>query len=290
VCRLIAHAGNRSPDAIDADEISNFLKKLAVRGNVAPSTQNQALSALVFFFDKVLDRALGDLPEFVRAKRPKRRPTVLSRHDVTRLLGAMDGLKSLMASLLYGTGMRLIECLRLRVQDIDFDYRQILVRDGKGGKDRVVPLPGRLVAALEAQLESAKSVRAEDLANGLGEVFMPYALWRKFPNGAKEWGWQYVSHSGRLSADPRSGAVRRHHLHENTLQVALKRAARAAGIKKRVSTHALRHSFATHLLESGYDIRTVQEPLGHADVSTTMIYTHVLNKGGLGVRSPLDED
>jgi integron integrase len=207
---------------------------------------------------------------------------------VVALLGQLDGVQHLMAALLYGTGMRLMECARLRVQDVDFGYGQILVRNAKGGKDRVVPLPERMVEPLRDHLERVKSGHDADLADGRGEVYLPEALARKYPNAARDWRWQYVFPSGRLSTDPRSGAVRRHHLHENALQKAVNRAAQSAGINKRVGTHTLRHSFATHVLQAGYDIRTVQELLGHADVSTTMIYTHVLNRGGKGVRSPLD--
>ncbi|MFN2166746.1 MAG: integron integrase, partial [Anaerolineae bacterium] len=223
-----------------------------------------------------------------RAKRPRRLPTVLTHAEVTALLERLSGTQRLMASLLYGTGMRLMECVRLRVQDIDFGYGQITVRNAKGGKDRVVPLPERSTEALRHHLARVRELHQGDLKDGLGEVYLPDALARKYPNAAKDWRWQYCFPSGRLSADPRSGALRRHHLHENGLQKAVNRAAREAGITKRVGTHCLRHSFATHLLQAGYDIRTVQELLGHSDVSTTMIYTHVLNRGGRGVQSPLD--
>jgi len=231
---------------------------------------------------------LGDLDGLVRAKRPRRLPVVLSRGEVGRLIEQLQGIRYLMAALLYGTGMRLMECVRLRVQDVDFEYHQLVVRDGKGQKDRVVPLPKRLEQPLREQLERSRILHREDLGKGLGEVFLPDALARKWPNAAREWRWQYVFPSARLSVDPRGGKTRRYHLHENGLQKAVKAAAQQAGITKRVSCHCLRHSFATHLLESGYDIRTVQELLGHADVSTTMIYTHVLNRGGQGVVSPLD--
>jgi integron integrase len=280
--------GDVDPAQLDADRIVAFLEDLAVRGQVSASTQNQALNALVFLYKQVLGVELGTLDEFVRAKRPKRLPVVLERGEVARLLNALEGTQQLMASLLYGTGMRLMEAVRLRVQDVDFAYRQILVRDGKGQKDRVVPLPTRLEAALQEQLSKTRLLHQQDLDQGYGEVFLPDALARKWPNAHKEWIWQYLFPSGRLSVDPRSGKTRRHHLHENGLQKAIKVAAQRAGINKKVNCHCLRHSFATHLLESGYDIRTVQELLGHADVSTTMIYTHVLNRGGQGVRSPLD--
>ncbi len=288
LARFILFAGGVDPRSLGATEIVAFLQHLAVQGKVASSTQNQALNALVFFYEQVLKRKIGELGGFVRAKRPKRLPTVLTRGEVTKLLEQMEGRNWLMASLLYGTGMRLMECIRLRVQDVDFEYQQIMVRDGKGQKDRVVPLPASLVSALKEHLEQGYLLHQDDLASGFGEVYLPDALARKYPNAAKEWRWQYVFYGARISTDPRSGAVRRHHLHENGLQKKIKKAAQAAGITKRVNCHALRHSFATHLLESGYDIRTVQELLGHADVSTTMIYTHVLNRGGQGVVSPLD--
>jgi len=288
VARFIAFCDNRDPRKLGADEVVSFLQHLAVRRNVAASTQNQALNALVFFFDQALKQPLGDMGCFVRAKRPKKLPVVLTQREVQKLLGAMNGRQRLMASLLYGTGMRLMDCVRLRVQDIDFEYRQIVIRDGKGKKDRVVPLPERMIEILKAHLKEVHELHRNDLENGGGEVYLPDALARKYPSAAREWGWQYVFPSGRLSVDPRSSKVRRHHIHENGLQKAVKKATAQAGITKRVNCHALRHSFATHLLENGYDIRTVQELLGHADVSTTMIYTHVLNRGGQGVRSPLD--
>jgi integron integrase len=286
--RYLAFIGDRDPRAAGVAEVVSFLETLAVQRNVAASTQNQALNALVFLYGQVLEQPLGDMGTFQRAKRPRRLPVVLTRVEVARLLGQMEGTYHLMASLLYGTGMRLMECLRLRVKDLDFEYRQILVREGKGQKDRVVPLPEKLGEALQAHLERVKALHEKDLQGGYGEVYLPFALAQKYPNAPKEWGWQYVFPSGKLSVDPRGGTTRRHHLHENSLQKAVKQAAMAAHLAKPVNCHALRHSFATHLLESGYDIRTVQELLGHADVSTTMIYTHVLNRGGKGVRSPLD--
>ncbi len=288
LARFVLHADGANPRTLGASDIVSFLQYLAVERGVAASTQNQALNALVFFFSQVLKREIGQLDGFVRAKRPKRLPTVLTRKEVSRLLAQLKGTRWLMASLLYGTGMRLMECVRLRVQDIDFEYQQIVVRNGKGQKDRVVPLPEALISPLRKQLERGHRIHENDLKNGFGEVYLPYALARKYPNAGREWRWQFVFYSGRISTDQRSGAVRRHHVHENTLQKGIKAAADAAGIEKRVNCHALRHSFATHLLESGYDIRTVQELLGHADVSTTMIYTHVLNRGGQGVVSPLD--
>jgi len=286
--RFLAFIGHRDPRTAGAAEVMSFLETLAVQGNVAASTQNQALNALVFFYGQALEQPLGDLGSFIRAKRPQRLPVVLTRGEVLRLLDQLEGAYRLMASLLYGTGMRLMECLRLRVKDVDFAYRQIVVRDGKGQKDRVTPLPDKLIEPLRAHLEQVQTLHEADLSQGNGEVFLPSALARKYPNAAREWGWQYVFPSGRLSVDPRSGAIRRHHLHENGLQKAVKQAATAARLTKPANCHALRHSFATHLLETGYDIRTVQELLGHSDVSTTMIYTHVLNRGGKGVVSPLD--
>ncbi|HBT87898.1 MAG TPA: integron integrase [Desulfobacter sp.] len=288
VTRFISFCGNREPEKLGSGEVVSFLQHLAVQRNLAESTQNQALNALVFFYDKVLKQPLGDIGNFARAKRPRRLPVVLTRSEVAKILGQMAGTQKLMASLLYGTGMRLMDCVRLRVQDIDFGYQQIVIRDGKGKKDRVLPLPERLVNQLKTHLEAVHEIHETDLEKGLGETSLPNALEQKYPDGAKEWGWQYVFPSGRLSVDPRSGKTRRHHIHENGLQKAIKNAAQQANITKRVNCHALRHSFATHLLESGYDIRTVQELLGHADVSTTRIYTHVLNRGGKGVKSPLD--
>jgi len=288
VARYIGFHQGHNPADLDMSAISSFLEHLALARNVSSSTQNQALNALVFLYKQVLGQELGKLESFVRAKRPKRLPVVLTPGEVRRLLGGMHGVFRLQAGLLYGAGMRLMECVRLRVQDVDFEYRQIIVRNGKGMKDRVVPLPDSCIEPLQIHLAEVKRLFKQDLAEGHGEVFLPDALARKYPKAATEWRWQYVFPSQRLSVDPRSKQVRRHHLHENGLQKAVKQAANAAGIEKRASCHSLRHSFATHLLEHGYDIRTVQELLGHADVSTTMIYTHVLNKGGAGVQSPLD--
>jgi integron integrase len=288
VVRFIAFHHGRDPAGLDMSAISTFLEHLALDRNVSSSTQNQALNALVFLYKQVMGQELGELESFARAKRPKRMPVVLSIGEVRRLLDAMHGVFHLQAGLLYGAGLRLMECVRMRVQDVDFDYRQINVRNGKGMKDRVVPLPDLLIEPLKAHLAVVKSIHDVDLAGGNGEVYLPDALSRKYPGAAKEWKWQYVFPSRRLSLDPRSQRVRRHHLHENGLQKAVKRAAYVAGIEKKVSCHTFRHSFATHLLERGYDIRTVQKLLGHANVSTTMIYTHVLNRGGKGVQSPLD--
>ncbi len=272
-----------------SDEVRAFLEDLAINRKVTPSTQNQALCAIVFLYSNVLQRPL-ELGTFQRARKPRRLPVVLTRDEARRLLDHLSGVHGLLASLLYGTGMRLMEALRLRVKDIDFGYHQIVVRNAKGAKDRVVPLPTRLEKPLQAHLRGVRRRFDADREAGYGEVFLPDALARKYPNAAREWSWQFAFPSSRISLDPRSGAVRRHHLHENGLQRAIKTAAKRANISKRVSCHALRHSFATHLLELGYDIRTVQELLGHSDISTTMIYTHVLNRGGRAVRSPLDVD
>jgi integron integrase len=288
VCRFIAFRSGRDPRALGAVDVKAYLEHLAVRRTVSASTQSQALNALVFLYGQVLGQPLDELKDFKRARRPRRLPVVLTQREVRALLAALDGRQWLMASLLYGTGMRLMECVRLRVKDVDFEYGRIVVRDAKGAKDRVVPLPRALASALREHLVAVRATHRADLDDGRGEVFLPDALARKFPSAPREWAWQYAFPSGRLSVDPRSGKVRRHHVHENGLQKAVKRAAAAAGIVKKVNCHSLRHSFATHLLEAGYDIRTVQELLGHADVSTTMVYTHVLNSPGVAVRSPLD--
>jgi integron integrase len=285
--RFLARGRNRHPREVGGAEVKAFLEHLAVQGNVTVSTQNQALSALVFLYREVLQAPL-ELGSFARAKRPRHLPVVLTRAEVRALLRRLEGRRRLMASLLYGTGMRLMEVVRLRVKDIDFGYRQIVVRNAKGAKDRVVPLPETLIEPLKEHLSVTRKLFEEDLRRGYGSVHLPNALSKKYPNAHKEWLWQYVFPSGRISVDPRSQTARRHHIHENGLQKAVKSAAVAACITKKVNCHSLRHSFATHLLEEGYDIRTVQELLGHADVSTTMIYTHVLNRGGRGVLSPLD--
>ena len=286
--RFIFWSGKRHPASLGETEVSAFLSHLAAERNVAAATQNLALASLLFLYKQVMGIELPWLDTMVRAKRPVRLPVVLSPGEVAALLAQLDGVHGLMAGLLYGCGLRLMECLRLRVKDVDFAYRQIVVREGKGEKDRVTMLPERLVQMLHVQLGAAKRLHAIDLREGYGEVHLPYALARKYPRAGYEWGWQYVFPSKSRSADPEDGVIRRHHLDESVLARALKQAARDAGIFKRISAHVLRHSFATHLLQDGYDIRTVQELLGHADVSTTMIYTHVLNKGGRGVRSPLD--
>jgi integron integrase len=286
--RFIYFSGKRHPAGLGAAEVTAFLNHLARERDVAAATQNQALSALLFLYKEVLLQPLPWLDELERARRPARLPTVLSVHEVQKLLSCMHGTKWLMAGLLYGAGLRLRECLKLRVKDVDFEYRQILVRDGKGAKDRVTMLPAALLEPLKSHLAEVRRLHDRDVAEGCGEVELPHALARKYPQVARDWSWKFVFPSFKRSSDPRTGAVRRHHLYENFVIRAVKEAARAAGIAKHVSCHTLRHSFATHLLESGYDIRTVQELLGHQDVSTTMIYTHVLNKGGRGVQSPMD--
>lgn len=287
--RFILFHHKRHPNEMGTPEIEAFLTHLAVEENVAASTQNQALSALLFLYREVLHQELDGPIDALHAHKPKRLPTVLTRDEVRRLFDHLSGVNLLMARLLYGSGLRLMECVRLRVKDLDFDYRTITVRDGKGEQDRVTILPDSLVVPLQDHLRVVKRTHDQDLARGYGAVYLPDALARKYPNAHKEWIWQYVFPASRLSVDPRSGAVRRHHLDESGLQKAIRKAARQAGIPKPVSPHTLRHCFATHLLEAHYDIRTVQELLGHKDVKTTMIYTHVLQRGGLAVRSPLDE-
>jgi len=275
-------------DSLGNLQIKGYLEHLAVIRKVSVSTQKLALNALIFLFREVLGQETEAIGAYTRASTRKRLPTVLSQEEVRRMLDIMNGRSRLMASLMYGTGMRLMECVRLRVQDIDFDYQQINVRMGKGGKDRVVPLPEKLIPILAAHLAEIKSIHQEDLKAGFGEALLPPALARKLNGAQKQWAWQFVFPATRLSTDPRSGLTRRHHIHETSLQKAIRNSARAAGIHKRVTSHTMRHCFATHLLESGKDIRLVQELLGHADVSTTMIYTHVLKKGGLAVQSPFD--
>ncbi|MEI7870291.1 MAG: integron integrase [Candidatus Methylumidiphilus sp.] len=286
--RFVRFHGKRHPREMGAAEVEAFLTDLAVNRQVSASTQNQALAALLYLYKQVLGIQLPWLDEMVRAKRPKHLPTVLTVREVGAVLTGMEGTLDLVARLLYGTGMRLLEGLRLRVKDVDFDMRQVTVRDGKGSKDRVTMLPAALLEPLMAHLALVKTLHQEDLARGFGEVWLPDALMVKYPNAPKEWGWQFVFPAGAFSVDPVSGVRRRHHVQEQALQRAMRKAALAAGIAKQVSPHTLRHSFATHLLESGYDIRTVQELLGHKNLETTMIYTHVLNRGGKGVMSPLD--
>lgn len=288
VKRFLNHFAPCSPETLSEDHVRRYLTHLAIKSNVAASTQNQAFAALLFFYREVLNRELGDVGNVVRAKKPQKLPVVFTPQEVQSLLKQMEGTYWLIASILYGAGLRLLECLRLRIKDIDFQYKQICVRDGKGQKDRITMLPERLVAPLYVHLKKAKKLHEQDLQEGFGRVYLPYALAKKYPNAETEWCWQYVFPSARRSLDPRSGIIRRHHLMESGVQKAVKSALKKARINKAGSCHTLRHSFATHLLENGYDIRTVQELLGHKDVSTTMIYTHVLNRGGKGVKSPLD--
>jgi integron integrase len=285
--RFILASGKRHPRDMGATEVERFLTRLAVEGQVSASTQNQALSALLFLYREVLGIDLPWMANIRRAKRPERLPNVLSRGEVNALLGQLHDTVGLMSRLLYGSGLRLMECLRLRVQDIRVQRREILVRRGKGGKDRVTVLPPVLVESIEKQIIRVGLLHQEDLAAGGGQVALPDALARKYPHADRELAWQYLFPSTRRSTDPRSGRVMRHHLDETVLQKAVRAAAQQAGIDRPVGCHTLRHCFATHLLEDGYDIRTVQELLGHSDVSTTMIYTHVLNRGGRGVVSPL---
>lgn len=287
--RFILFHGKRHPQEMGAVEVEAFLTHLAVDGQVSASTQNQALSALLFLYKEVLAIDLPWLGNVVRAKQPKRLPVVLTRTEVREVLVRMNGVYGLMANMLYGTGMRLMECVRLRVKDVDFERGEILIREGKGGKDRVTMLPASVVSGLRTHLEQRRMLFEDDKRIGKADVFLPDALAKKYPNAATEWCWQYIFPSGSFSVDPRSGAERRHHVDEKLLQRAMKKAVQVSGIAKPATPHTLRHSFATHLLEAGYDIRTVQELLGHNDVSTTMIYTHVLNKGGRGVLSPLDQ-
>ncbi|KTF29736.1 recombinase XerD [Xanthomonas vesicatoria] len=286
--RFILASGRRHPAQMGQAEVEAFLTRLATDGQVSAGTQNQALAALLFLYREVLRIELPWMENLVRAKRPRRIPVVLSREEVARLLAALEGPCWLMASLLYGSGMRLLECLRLRIKDVDDARGEIVVRDGKGGKDRRVPLPRSLKEVLQRQRERALLLHAADLAAGTGRVFLPHALARKYPNAGAEPGWQYLFPSARQSRDPRSGRVGRHHVSEEVLQRAVQMARRHAGIVKPATCHTLRHSFATHLLEAGHDIRTVQELLGHKDVATTQIYTHVLGCGASAVRSPLD--
>ncbi len=286
--QYILFHNKRHPLEMGKAEVEAFLSWLAVKRNVAASTQNQALSAVLFLYRDVLQVEIGWLEGVTRARKPKRLPVVLTRVEVRSVLASMDGTPSLVAGLLYGAGLRLLDGLRLRVQDVDFAAGELLVRDGKGGKDRRTMLPQALVSPLQRHLEHVRQVHINDLAQGFGSVWLPHALARKYPNADRDWRWQYVFPAATRFNDVETGVWRRHHLDESVVQKAVKAAARSAGIVKKVGPHTLRHCFATHLLEDGYDIRTVQELLGHANVKTTMIYTHVLNKGGQGVRSPLD--
>ena len=286
--RYILFNGKRHPRELDEKHVSQFLTDLAINGRVAAATQNQALNALLFLYKEVLQRELEFIGGTLRVKRPPKVPRVLSPNEVKAVLAQLHGQYRLMGLLLYGSGLRLLECLRLRVKDVDLHYLHIAVRDPKGGRERKTMLPVSLAAPLREHLAKVKAQHQRDLAEGFGSVYLPDALERKIPSASREWAWQYIFPAERRSIDPRTCTERRHHVHEKNLQNAVKTAVRKAGISKRASCHTLRHSFATHLLENGYDIRTVQELLGHKDVSTTMIYTHVLNKSGIGVKSPLD--
>jgi len=285
--RFILFHGKRHPEEMGEKEVAAFLTHLAVDRRVAASTQNQALNALVFVYKNVLERPLGDIVGAVRAKRPARLPVVLSPDEIRNILAALRGAQWLIACLQYGSGLRLMECVRLRVKDLEFDRRAVIVRDGKGGKDRLVTLADELIEPLKSHLAVRQTMFDQDSAQGFGTVYLPHALARKYPNAATTWAWQYVFPATRVSRDPRSGATRRHHLDESVVQKAVARAVRKSGIEKPASCHTLRHSFATHLLERGADIRPVQEQLGHADVRTTQIYTHVLQRGGRAVVRPL---
>jgi integron integrase len=286
--RFILFHHKRHPNEMGEREITEFLTHLAVEKSVAASTQNQAFSALLFLYQQVLERKLDFIENVQRVARPAKLPVVFTPDEARAVLAHLKGDYQLMAELLYGAGLRLMECVRLRVKDIDFGYGHITVRDGKGLRDRVTVLPERLRRPLQVHLERARELYQRDLASGGGRVYMPFALERKFPNAARSWAWQYVFLAAKFSTDPRSGELRRHHVSEKNLQKAVKIAIQRAGVCKAASCHTFRHSFATHLLNNGQDIRTVQELLGHKDVSTTMIYTHVLNKPGLAIRSPLD--
>jgi integron integrase len=286
--RFIFFHGKRHPLEMGEREIAQFLTALAVERHVSAATQNQALNALVFLYRQVLQLEVGWIDNVVRAKQPQRLPVVLQKHEVKALLEALEGVHWIMGHLLYGAGLRLMECLRLRVKDIDCSANHLVVREGKGNKDRLTILPLAVEAALVAHLARVRELHQHGLAQGFGSVYLPDALHRKYPHAPKEWGWQWVFPASSHYTERSTGERRRHHLHESVLQKAIKEARLTAGIAKPASCHALRHSFATHLLEDGYDIRTVQELLGHTDVRTTMIYTHVLNRGGKGVRSPAD--
>ena len=287
--RFILFNNKRHPAEMGADEIRKFLSFLAVKKNVSSSTQNQALCAIVFLYKRILKKEPGDFNGIVFAKRTQRLPIVLTRKEVKLVLDQLSGIYRLMARLLYGGGLRLMECLRLRIKDIDFEYEQITIRDSKGQKDRVTVLPKVIKEELLKHLEKVKKLHEKDLKEGYGSVYLPYALERKYPNAGKELYWQYVFPAPGISIDGRTGIKRRHHLDESLMQKAVKQAVQKAGIKKPASCHTFRHSFATHLLEDGYDIRTLQELLGHESLNTTMIYTHVMKKGGLGVISPADK-
>lgn len=289
VKRFILFHRKRHPADMGETEVAMFLTYLAVHRNVAASTQNQALNALAFAYREVLKRPLNEIAGAVRAKKPQKLPVVLTQDEVRRVLSCLEGYHWLASCLMYGSGLRLMECLRLRVKDLDFHHRAVIVRDGKGRKDRVVTLPDALIGPLQRHLGAVKNVHDKDLGDGYGQVYLPYALARKYPRAPSEWGWQYVFPASQRSVDPRSDEVRRHHIDERALQRAVRKAVRQADIVKPATCHTWRHSFATHLLQRGMDIRTVQEQLGHKDVRTTQIYTHLINRGGAAVVSPLND-
>jgi integron integrase len=286
--RFILFHNKRHPNEMGEKEINQFITHLAVKEQVSASTQNQALCAIIFLYKQVLKIDIGDLGNVVWAKKPDRVPVVFTRSEAQAVLSQLTGMNWLMGMLLYGAGLRLTECLQLRVKDIDFEYQQITVHSAKGAKDRVTPLPERMIEPLKQHLKYVKELHQKDLKDGYTSVSLPYALERKYPNAGKQLGWEFLFPATQISTDPRTGIKRRHHIYETVLQKSIKQAIRKAGITKHASCHTFRHLFATHLLEAGYDIRTVQELLGHKDVKTTMIYTHVLSKGGLGVKSPAD--
>jgi len=287
--RFIAFHKFNDPQGLGEKEIRGYLEHLVIKRGVAAATQNSALNAIMFFYRKVLEVEDVQLGSYAQSRKPRRLPVVLTESEVAALLPRVEGVvPNLMACLLYGCGMRLMECVRLRIQDIDFGYKQIMIRNAKGGKDRVVPLPMSLEEKLKQQIERVRQMHQSDLDEGFGSVYLPDALSRKYPSAAKEFKWQYLFPSTRISVDPRSGTAQRHHIHETSLQKHIKQAVNRSGIEKKISSHTLRHSFATHLLRSHQDIRTVQKLLGHADVSTTMIYTHVLGTPGISITSPLD--
>lgn len=286
--RYIYFHNRRHPGELEESHIRQFINSLAVKNHVSSSTQNQALCAILFLYREVLNSKPDWIENLQWSKKPHRLPVVFTVAEVQKVITMLDGQHALMTSLLYGSGLRLMECLRLRIQDIDFGYQQIMVRDGKGKKDRLTILPGQLNSSLQKQIQQAKIIHEQDLANGLGSVYLPEAIENKWRQAAYEFRWQYLFPADRISIDPRSGIRRRHHRSKDYLQSSVKKAVTKASINKRGTCHTFRHSFATHLLEAGYDIRTVQELLGHKDVSTTMIYTHVLNSGSKCVKSPLD--
>ncbi len=288
VKRYILFHGKRHPAEMGKEEVEAFLSHLAVKHNVSASTQSQAKAAILFLYREVVGNELPWLDDVEEAKKPQRLPVVLTVSEVQVLLSRLTGTHALMGRLMYGTGMRLMETVRLRVKDVDFERREIIVREGKGAKDRITMLPQAVAAPLREHLARVETLHGEDLRAGFGETHLPHALGKKYPNAGREWGWQYVFPAKQRSPDPRTGVTRRHHADEKGIQRAIRQAVRDAGLAKPATPHTLRHSFATHLLQSGYDIRTVQELLGHKDVQTTMIYTHVLNRGGKGVESPLD--